>query len=245
MDLTQHDQRHRQVVEQPQPAVEVDGNLQPPPRPAPRSDPSARNRTRQGWHRAATESRDRRPSSPSRARADRSRCSGAAGASCTARQGSHSRGRPPAAARWPRPARCCARCERAASRQTSRARQRDPERVVGLGPHGRGLTLASGIGMPAPRPFALRPAPASAHPIAAALSPAAEREPPHLLVQVGPFDRVAVLAKLLEACREAGGGPPAIARIPVKPTDLPVEARDARACSPARSNSSAHRSHSE
>jgi hypothetical protein len=58
---------------------------------------------------------------------------------------------------------------------------------------------------------------------------AAEREPPYLLVQVGPFDRGAVIAQPLEARGEAGGGAPAIASIPVKPTDLPVAARKARA----------------
>lgn len=57
----------------------------------------------------------------------------------------------------------------------------------------------------------------------------AEREPPHLLVQVGPFDRGAVIAQPLEAGGEAGGGVPAIASIPVQPTDLPLEARKARA----------------
>ena len=119
-------------------AAPVDGRdrwpFAPPRRLPPRTDRSARSRRRRGWHRAATGSRDRPPSSRSRAPAGRSRCSGAGRASCRARRGSHNRGRPPAADRASRPARCSARSGR---------------------PPRRGGRCAQ-----APRPACCRPAPA-------------------------------------------------------------------------------------
>src|SRR5204863_7896835 len=52
----------------------------------------------------------------------------------------------------------------------------------------------------------------------------AEREPSHLLKEMGPLDRIVVLAEQLQAGREAGAGALAIACFPWKPADLPLHA---------------------
>src|SRR5581483_9681470 len=51
----------------------------------------------------------------------------------------------------------------------------------------------------------------------------AEREPAHLLEEVGALDRIALLAEPIEARGEAGGGPLAVARLPVETPELPEE----------------------
>ena len=52
----------------------------------------------------------------------------------------------------------------------------------------------------------------------------AKRQPAHLLEQVRPLDRIAVVAEQRQAVREAGAGALALARLPVQPANLPLHA---------------------
>ena len=99
-------------------------------------------------------------------------------------------------------------------RQAPRARERHPQRVVGLRAHGGGFANADGAGaeMLLTRRFRQGPlGPRDGSRIVAG----PEREAPQLLEEVRPLDRIAVVAEQIEAGGEAGARALAVTRFPV------------------------------
>ena len=160
------------------------------------------------------------------ARRGRSRCCGAGRASYRARQGSRSRGRRPAADRASRRAPTLRSICSTASSSRPSARQRDAERVVGLGARRPPPPRALRVG---PSSSASRSASASAcsaHSIAAALSPLRKASRPI------SWKRCARSIGLAVDPEQARAQPRSTARGALAVASVPVQAR--RSCEQAR-----------
>ena len=179
----------------PVPADDRDRWLSAPPRCLrPRIDPSGRNRPRRGWHRAATGSPDRRPSSA---------------VSSPRRQVSMLRGGIERAVEYPEICVTAAgglqQTVRLGQRdalldlvhglgKATRARERNTQRIVGLRPCRGGLVGA--LGSHLLRPSRLPPRREPARPTRwRQLVAGPKREPADFLEQLCALDRIAVLAR--------------------------------------------------
>src|SRR5512134_394575 len=97
----------------------------------------------------------------------------------------------------------------------SRPSHRDPQRVQGVRHRAGGCAVC---------PRALRFAERALRPVErAAVVAAAEREPPHLLVEVGALDWFAFVLQQREALLERSKPSLALARVPVERADLAAE----------------------